>query len=143
MKNVNDVWTAAEARLAAGDAAYLGDLGVALAERLAGNERVWQYRSAFDRILRLLSVTPGSGNLVQAIRLVFAAGAGGRNLERYAASQLATGHAPKNLAAVLFGGGASVGAPEELRACVVHELVLRGVAVYELPHIATWATSPH
>ena len=143
MKNVNDVWTAAEARLAAGDVAYLGDLGVALAERLAGNERVWQYRSAFDRILRLLSVTPGSGNLVQALRLVFAARAGGRNLERYAASQLATGHAPTDLAAVLFGGAASVGASEELRACVVHELVLRGAAVYELPHIARWAASPH
>ena len=95
MKNVNDVWTAAEARLAAGDAPYLGDLGVALAERLAGNERVWQYRSVFDRLLRLLAVTPGSGNLVQALRLVFAARAGGRNLERYAASQLATGHAPR------------------------------------------------
>jgi len=143
VKNVNDVCAAAEARLGAADAAFLGDLGVALAERFAGSERVWQYRSVFDRLLRLLAATPGSANLVQALRLVSAARACGRSLERYAASQLAAGHAPTDLAAVLFGGGGAVGAAEELRACVVHELVLRGVAVYELPYIAGWANSPH
>jgi hypothetical protein len=40
-------------------------------------------------------------------------------------------------------GSASGDASEELRACLVHELVLRGVVVAELPGVANWATSPH
>lgn len=39
--------------------------------------------------------------------------------------------------------GTSGSASEELRACLVHELVLRGVAVAEVPGIARWATSSH
>lgn len=40
---------------------------------------------------------------------------------------------------MVFSGRAS----EELRACLVHELVLRGVGVTETPGIAQWAMSPH
>lgn len=123
---------------------FLGDLGVALAKRFEGSESVWRYRSVFDRLLRLLAVTPGPDNLVQALRLIAVAHSGGRDLERYAASQLAAGHSPTDLAAVVFGGGAPAGgASEELRACLVHELVLRAIAVPELPQVAKWATSPH
>ena len=51
---------------------------------------------------------------------------------------LASSHEAADLAAA-FTGRAS----EELRACLVHELVLRGVVVGEAPGIAGWATSPH
>lgn len=57
------------------------------------------------------------------------------------ASLLASSHLPHDLA-VVFAGGAPH-ASEELRACLVHELVLRGVHVAETPGIARWAISPH
>lgn len=83
---------------------FLGDLGVALAERFAGSQGVWQYRGVFDRLHRMLAVTPGSSNLTQALRLISAARSNGRSPERYAASQLAAGHGAADLADVLFAG---------------------------------------
>ncbi|WP_330461611.1 DUF6183 family protein [Streptomyces sp. NBC_00820] len=70
--------------------------------------------------------------------LISSAEANGRTLDRYAASLLASGQDAANLA-VAFTGHAS----EELRGCLVHELVLRGIAVAEIPGIARWATSSH
>ncbi|MER5969324.1 DUF6183 family protein [Streptomyces sp. NPDC002055] len=61
-----------------------------------------------------------------------------RLLDRYAASLLASSQPVEELA-VSFSGNAS----EELRACLVHELMFRGADVTETPGIAGWATSPH
>lgn len=58
------------------------------------------------------------------------------------ASLLASGQVPEDLA-VVFARDDAPGASEELRACLVHELVLRGVAVTAAPGIAPWASSPH
>ena len=91
----------------------------------------------------MLTITPGQKNVERALRLVAAAGSGGRNGDRFLASLLAFGQTPEDLAVVFAEGSAPTAAPEELRACLVHELVLRGVAVTEVPGIAPWASSPH
>ncbi|MFJ2936668.1 DUF6183 family protein [Streptomyces sp. NPDC087219] len=139
LKSVTDVWKVAERRLAQGDASFLADLGIALAATYGSDPRpIWQYGSVFDHLLRLLATTPGPGNVAQALRLVSSAGVADRKLDRYAASLLASSHPAEELADA-FTGHAS----EELRACLVHELVLRGADVTETPGIAGWATSPH
>jgi hypothetical protein len=142
LKSVTGVWEAAQRRLRDGDAVFLGDLGVALVRRFGTDDTVWQYRSVFDQLLRLLAVTAGSRNVAQALRLIAAARSAGRGLDRYGASLLAAGQSSTDLTSV-FAGGGSASASEELRACLVHELVLRGVAVSELPGVARWAASPH
>ncbi|MFC8717759.1 DUF6183 family protein [Kitasatospora sp. NPDC057198] len=137
LADVTGVRALADDRVARGDAAFAADLGIALTEAY-GSGQVWQYRSVFDHLLRLLATTAGSENVVQALRLVSSARAAGRKPDRYAASLLASGQEATDLVAAFAGR-----APEELRACLVHELVLRGVAVEGVPGIAAWATSPH
>ncbi|MEU2651342.1 DUF6183 family protein [Streptomyces albidoflavus] len=139
LKDVTGVWAVADERVARGDAAFAADLGVALARAYGQAEPLpWQYRSVFDHLLRLLATTAGPGNVAGAVRLVSSPEAADRKRDRYAASLLASCRRQEELA-VAFSGHAS----EELRACLVHELVLRGVAVDEEPGIARWAMSPH
>ncbi|MFE7398515.1 DUF6183 family protein [Streptomyces sp. NPDC057557] len=137
LENVTGVWAVADDRLARGDAAFLADLGIALAGAY-GSDAGWQYRSVFDYLLRLLATTSGPGNVAQALRLVSSLEAADKRLDRYAASLLASSQPPEELA-VAFTGSAT----EELRACLVHELVLRGAHVTETPGITGWAMSPH
>jgi len=139
LKSVTDVWKVADRSLARGDAAFLADLGIALAGAYGSDAgRIWQYMSVFDHLLRLLATTSGPGNVAQALRLVSSVGAADGKLDRYAASLLASSQPAKELT-VAFTGHAT----EELRACLVHELVLRGAGVMETPGIAGWAMSPH
>ncbi|GAA3289724.1 DUF6183 family protein [Streptomyces cinereospinus] len=139
LSSVTDVWKEAGRRLARGDATFVADLGIALAGAYSSDSRrIRQYRSVFDHLLRLLATTPGSGNVAQALRMVSSAEVADGQVDRYAASLLASSHPAEELA-VAFSGEAS----EELRACLVHELVLRGVGVLEIPGIARWAASPH
>ncbi|MFE5597359.1 DUF6183 family protein [Streptomyces sp. NPDC056549] len=144
LKSVTKVWDAAEHSLAKGDAAFVADLGIALANRYGSSAaEVWQYWSVLDRLLRLLTTTPGQEHVEQALRLLSAAGSTKRKLARYAASLLAAGQAPENLIAVFAGRSSRAGASEELRMCLVHELVLRGVTIEKAPEIERWATSSH
>lgn len=128
--DVNEVWDIADRRLAAGDAAFVADLGIALWQRYGHQPTPpWQYRSAFEHVLRQLTLTPGA--LDQALRLM--AIASNRRLARYAASLLASARPAAELETV-FGAAAS----EELRVCLVHEIALRGGVVQH-----RWAGSPH
>ncbi|WP_067416733.1 DUF6183 family protein [Streptomyces sampsonii] len=138
LKDVAGVCAVADERVARGDAAFAADLGVALARAYGRAEPLWQYRSVFGHLLRLLATTAGPENLTEALRLVSSPEAADRRRDRHVASLLASCRRPEELA-VVFSGHAS----EELRACLVHELVLRGVAVDEEPGIARWARSPH
>ncbi|WP_343233944.1 DUF6183 family protein [Streptomyces sp. SID8385] len=138
LKDVAGVCAVADARVARGDAAFAADLGVALARAYGRAEPLWQYRSLFGHLLRLLATTAGPENVTEALRLVSSPEAADRRRDRHVASLLASCRRPEELA-VVFSGHAS----EELRACLVHELVLRGVAVDEEPGIARWARSPH
>ncbi|MEV7243257.1 DUF6183 family protein [Streptomyces sp. NPDC093248] len=138
-KSVTDVWKVADHHLARGDAAFLADLGIALAGVYGRDtRRIWQYTSVFDYLLRLLATTPGTENVAEALRLVSSTETADRKLDRYAASLLASSQ-PVGELAVAFTGHAS----GELRACLVHELVLRGVDVTDTPRVAEWATSSH
>jgi uncharacterized protein DUF6183 len=134
----------AERKVAAGDADFVARLGIAVAKQSASSgDHVWQYRSVLHRILRMLALAPGRENTRQALRLITAAWPDDRSRVRYAASLLAAGQSPADLAAA-FAGGASPGyAAQELRACLVHELVLRGSAVTDMPAIARWTGSAH
>jgi hypothetical protein len=140
LDSVGAVWAEADERLAQGDAVFVADLGVALAgvygSGAGGGD--WQYRSVFDHLLRLLATTPGPGHCAAAVRLVAAAADAGRSLDRYAASLLAGGQPSGELATAFTGD-----APDELRACLLHEMVLRGIDVTEEPGIARWAASPY
>ncbi|MFE1687663.1 DUF6183 family protein [Streptomyces albidoflavus] len=138
LKDVAGVCAVADERVARGDAAFAADLGVALARAYGRAEPLWQYRSVFGHLLRLLATTAGPENLTEALRLVSSPEAADRRRDRHVASLLASCRRPEELA-VVFSGHAS----EEHRACLVHELVLRGVAVDEEPGIARWARSPH
>ncbi|MFI2242307.1 DUF6183 family protein [Streptomyces chrestomyceticus] len=144
MKDVGETVKLAERRLEAGDAAFVADLGIALSKRYGGQGgRMWQYRSLFDGILRLLTLTPGRENIEQGLRLVAAMVPAARDHSRYAASLLASSHPPQDLEVAFTGGLSHARASEELRACLVHELVLRGVNVTGMPGLARWAASPH
>ncbi|WP_426504982.1 DUF6183 family protein [Dactylosporangium sp. McL0621] len=121
-ENVTELWHLADRRVAAGDAAFVVDLGIALWRRYGGEDvrAPWQYRSIFDRVVRLLALSPGT--VADAVRLMHAVGAG--RTVRFAAALLASGHGTADD----LGAALGAGAPAELRACLVHELVLRGVA---------------
>ncbi|MFK8851038.1 DUF6183 family protein [Streptomyces sp. Ac-502] len=138
LEDVTGVWAVVDDRFAQGDAAFPADLGIALVRTYGPEGQMWQYSSVFDHLLRLLATTAGPENAAQALRLVSSAEVTGRKLDRYTASLLASSHEATDLT-VAFTGHAS----EELRACLVHELVLRGVVVEETPGIAGWATLPH
>ncbi len=144
MKDVSKVAGLAELRLAEGDATFVADLGIALNGKYgAEGDSLWQYRSLFGTLLRLLTVTPGQENIEQGLRLAATTESSKRSQSRHVASLLASSHPPQDLAVVFAGGSSHARASEELRACLVHELVLRGVDVAEMPGIAGWATSPH
>ncbi|MGP3683312.1 DUF6183 family protein [Streptomyces sp. IBSNAI002] len=138
LKDVSGVYAVADGWVARGDAALAADLGIALTRTYGSTPQMWQYRSVFEHLLRLLATTGGPENVAQALRLVSSVEAADEKLDRHTASVLASSHEVTGLAAA-FTGRAS----EELRACLLHELVLRGVAVEEVPGISRWATSPH
>ncbi|MEV6820553.1 DUF6183 family protein [Nocardiopsis dassonvillei] len=144
MKSVTKVWAEAERSLAEGDAACVADLGIALAERYGSSAvQTWQYRSVLPRLLSLLIASPGEGDTVHVLRLAASVASFDRKRARHVASLLAAGRAPEDLAALFTGGSPHAGTSEELRACLVHEMVLAGVAVEEVPGVARWARSPH
>jgi hypothetical protein len=123
--NVTGVRTLVDERLAAGDAAFCGDLAIAVAA--VDDGRSWQYHGVFGHVLRALALTPGRSNAEQVVRIV---AAGPPRLARQAAAMLAQAHPAERLAAT-----------DELRACLAHELVLRDAAVTTSPpegHPLAW-----
>ncbi|MEV8517225.1 DUF6183 family protein [Dactylosporangium sp. NPDC051484] len=128
-ENVAALCSLADQRVEAGDAAFVADLGIALWRRYGDEPGApWQYRSAFDHVVRLLTLSPGT---VGEAVLMLSVTANHRQC-RYAAALLASAHAGVGLADAL---GAA--APQELRACLLHELVLR-----RLPVEADWTDEP-
>jgi hypothetical protein len=134
----------ADRKVAAGDADFVARLGIAIAgEQASSSDHARQCRSVLHYIARVLALAPGRENVIQAVRLFTAAWPDDRRQVRQAASLLAAGQSPADLA-VAFEGGASPGAAaQELRACLVHELVLRGTAVTQIPAITRWTGSAH
>jgi hypothetical protein len=130
MQDVTEVQQEAAARLGAGDAAWVADLGIAVWQRYGRQPAPpWQYRSVAGHLLRLLTLTPGA--VEQALRLISATA--DRRGARQAASLLASAHSTADLTRVF-----SAGATEELRACLLQEMILRGAQVDH-----EWTASPH
>src|ERR1700712_5633444 len=117
MKNVTGVQEIAERHLRAGDAAFVADLGIALWQVYGRDSAPWQHSSVFDHLLRLMILTPGT--IEQALRLISVIPHGHQS--RYVAALLASAHSGAELEHVFKDEVCA-----ELRACLLHELVLRG-----------------
>ncbi|MDY0810052.1 DUF6183 family protein [Kitasatospora purpeofusca] len=134
----------ARRRLKRGGAAFVADLGIGTARRHRSTSAVpaepTAFDDLFDSLVRLLAATRGPGHVDELLRLLAAGRPEDPEYDRYVASLLASCQRPADLGAVYEEG---VAVSEELRACLLHELVLRGVPVAEDPGIASWATSPH
>jgi Family of unknown function (DUF6183) len=114
LRDLGEIYAAADRRLAAGDAAFVADLGIAVQRGSAGADQVRPFRRVFEHALRLLAVTPGRENVEQALRLTTATG--GRTHARYLASVLASSQAPSDLTVIFASGMAGAGRSQELRA---------------------------
>lgn len=139
--SVADVFADLDRRAAAGDVRFAADLATAAAEAEArtADAGVWQYASIVAHVVRLLGTTPGRESVTALLRLAAARpGTDARRGDSYLASLLASGHPAEDLA-VVFAGPAS----DELRACLLHELVLRDVDITRVPGAAAWAASTH
>ncbi|MFD4009691.1 DUF6183 family protein [Streptomyces albidoflavus] len=104
LKDVAGVCAVADERVARGDAAFAADLGVALARAYGRAEPLWQYRSVFGHLLRLLATTAGPENLTEALRLVSSPEAADR---RRAYGRLAAWQSLAALAGVADGAGSA------------------------------------
>lgn len=130
-------------RLAAGDAAFVADLGIALSQAYESTiDPPLLYRSVSDHILRLLAIAADPPDLQQVVRLCAARGVSDLNSCRLAASLLASSRPAADLEAIFVGDDASGPEVLELRACLVHELVVRGVDIGDFPQMGSWAASP-
>lgn len=116
LPDLTDFWDAMDTRLAAGGAAFLADVGIAL-RTTYGSRTVPNVAPAVDGLLRRLALLPWPDHVPQVLRL--AAGAG--ITTRYVASVLAAGQDLADLAPALRPD-----VPAGLRACLAQELVLRG-----------------
>ncbi|WP_406111557.1 DUF6183 family protein [Kitasatospora purpeofusca] len=143
-RNAQTLERLARRRLKRGGAAFVADLGIGLAQRHrsmpAHSDASAVFDDLFDSLVRLLAATRGPGHVDELLRLLAAGRPEDPEHDRFVASLLASCQVPADLAVVYEEG---VAVSEELRACLLHELVLRGVPVAELPGIARWATSPH
>lgn len=134
------VWNEVEQRAAQGDTAYVRDLGEELAgRRAAAAERVRDYERQLAHVVRVLALTPGRDSLAQLLRLLDARSMPGTSglEQRFVASLLAEHHRVADLAAVVFDRSER-DRLDELRACLFHELVLRGVNANDFPPLRSW-----
>ncbi|MEU8522865.1 DUF6183 family protein [Streptomyces sp. NPDC048577] len=142
-RDVNSVWAELDRRMADGDVSFLGDLGVELVRRsLSASARVWQYESVLDRAIRLFALAPGGSGVVQLLRVVAGEDRSARKRARYVASLIASAQDVDGLRPLFRGARSGAGASNELRACTVHELVVRGVELADMPEALNWASGP-
>lgn len=133
------VWSQAEQRAAQGDTAYLGELGSLLADRYAAAaEQVREYERQLAHVVRVLALTPGRDSLVQLLQLLDEKRPSGHGAQpRFVASLLAEHHRVTDLAETVFERS-EWERLDELRACLFHELLLRGVDVDAFPPLRSW-----
>ncbi|MEU8487498.1 DUF6183 family protein [Streptomyces sp. NPDC048641] len=127
-----------EQRAARGDTSYLRELGARLADRReAAAEQAREYGRDLDHVVRVLALTPGHDSLTQLLRLLDEESAGPVH-PRFVASLLAEHQDPADLAATVFDRPRA-DRLDELRACLFHELVLRGVDIDAFRPLRTWS----
>ncbi|MQS16159.1 hypothetical protein F7Q99_29000 [Streptomyces kaniharaensis] len=138
---VGDVCRLLDEHLERGDTAYLAEFGAALHTRYGSGRAGAEHQYLFDRILWDVVTTPGPENVGYALWLGLATRSRSGRPVRRAAAVLAAHQPLAALAGVFAGDRASETAPEELRACLVHELVLRGAPIAERPEVVAWAAA--
>jgi hypothetical protein len=135
------VWGQAEQRAAQGDASYVRELGAQLTDRHADAvKEVRECERQLAHVVRVLALTPGLDSLVQLLQLLdekSPSTADSRLLPRFVASLLAEHHQVTDLAVTVFDrrGWDQL---DELRTCLFHELVLRGVEIDKFPTLRSW-----
>jgi hypothetical protein len=131
------VWDQVEAHAARGDVLHVRDLGMQLADRhAAAAEQVRKYQHQLAHVVRVLAVTPGRDSLVRLLELL-EKGPSAAAPVRFVASLLAEHHKVNDLVSTVFDRG-EWKQFDELRACLFHELVLRGVDVDAFPPLRSW-----
>ncbi|MCA6092018.1 DUF6183 family protein [Streptomyces sp. SCA3-4] len=127
-------WDAAEVWGRAGDAARLTEFGDALVrERAVLHKRLRNLDHRLTQVLRALALTPGRQFVKQLLHVYREAGAtdaGTQSGPRFLASLLAEAQTLEDLLPVLSDDGGALW--DELRACLFHELLLRGVDADEI-----------
>ncbi|MFF4814274.1 DUF6183 family protein [Kitasatospora sp. NPDC001309] len=138
---VSEVCLLLEAHLERGDTAFHVEVGAALHRRYGSGWAGAEYASLYDHVLWDVISTPGRVHVEHAFALKPAVSLRpGRPLHRTAA--VLAEYQPLEALAWVFGAPAGhPRVPEELRACLVQELVLRGAPVAELPAARAWAAA--
>ncbi|MEU1626775.1 DUF6183 family protein [Streptomyces sp. NPDC020096] len=146
MKDAKDdlgslVWGTAEQRAAQGDAQYVRELGSLLTDRhAAAVEQVRAYERSLAHVVRVLALTPGRDNVTHLLQLLGEQRTSTAHSDlrpHFIASLLAEGQPVADLAAAVFDRNER-DRLDELRACLFHELVLRGVDTNDFPPLTYW-----
>lgn len=143
LKKPREIYQEIEQRFAEGDVEFVADLAIAVkaANVEANPPETWQYDASFKFLLRLLATTPGPHHVEQVLRLLAVPPQSDQKRIQFFASVLAASQTLEDLSPAFTGDGS--GATDNMRACLVHELALREVAVETVPSIHQWAGSPH
>ncbi|MFI6848176.1 DUF6183 family protein [Kitasatospora sp. NBC_00085] len=138
---VGDACMLLDQHLERGDTAYLAAFGAALHARYGSGTAGAEHRYLFDRILWDVTTTPGRENVGHAMRLGLATRTRTGRPVRRAAAVLAAHQSVADLAALFTPGRPYDDTPDELRACLIHELVLRDAPVAQSPEAVRWAAN--
>ncbi|WP_420311304.1 DUF6183 family protein [Streptomyces sp. YS-B37] len=133
-------WSQAEQRAAQGNSASMRELGEQLADQHAEAVRqAREYERQLAQVVRVLALTPGRDSLGHLLRLLDEKrpSTGRRPPLPFVASLLAEHHQVADLAATFFERREQEHL-DELRDCLFHELVLRGVEADAFPALRTW-----
>ncbi|MFE7142716.1 DUF6183 family protein [Streptomyces sp. NPDC057644] len=132
-------WHTAEQRAAQGDSRQVADLAVELTHRIeAAAEQTRDHEHQLAHLVRVLAITPGHDSLTQLLRLFTRSQGPGVGLApRFVASLLAEHREAADLVGPLSERDPK-GRLDELRICLLHELILRGVDVDAFPKTIDW-----
>lgn len=133
-------WSQAEQRARQGDATSMRELGEKLAaQHTEAARQVREYERQLAHVVRVLALTPGRDSLGHLLHLLDETrpSTGRRPVLPFVASLLAEHHPVADLAATVFERRA-LDHLEELRDCLFHELVLRGVDADAFEALRAW-----
>ncbi|MGY5008123.1 DUF6183 family protein [Streptomyces sp. 900105755] len=124
-------------RVSSGDFEWTTLLGAELARRASrGGEDPSAHVFLLDRLQTALAASEGRQSLRALLCLPVSVQAGGpaqTRAERRLAHLVALGHRPADIVPAVYGEQLGSAASDEFKACLLQELVLRGVAVPEHP----------
>lgn len=137
-------WHTAQRHAAQGDSRQVADLAVELTERVdTATKETDEHRRQLAHLVRVLAITPGQDSLTQLLRLFDRQQGHGVDLApRFVASLLAEHREAADLVGPVSERDAR-GRLDELRICLFHELLLRGVDVDAFGQMSDWTRVMH